>query len=156
MRARKALGAWGRVYSFTGRRGSGAVSRQQQDTQLKDEEVDVESLSLSLSDSVQGDPHVRNVIKAKPTLTEVKLADLVTFRSSKSRKGSGWEGDFEVVPHVRSVIVLDDVAVRDLEVDEPWEHVDGEDTDNGDASSSGNVTPTKVLSYADVLSFSSK
>lgn len=32
-------------------------------------------------------------------------------------------GDFEVVPHVRSVIVLDDVISHDLDIDEPWEHV---------------------------------
>lgn len=173
MRARKVQGGWGRVYPFTGRRGSGAARHQ--DTRVKEDEIDASALeALSLSDNI-GELHGRNVTKSTSVSAEVKLADLVTFRS-KPRKGLGLgsrsrfsyrmstdvllaaEGDFEVVPHVRSVIVLDDAATRDIEVDEPWEHIYGEDNVNvnGGASLSGSVTPTKAPSYADVLSFSSK
>jgi hypothetical protein len=37
--------------------------------------------------------------------------------------------DFEVVPHVRSVIVLDDNTPDELIIDEPWEHVNDSDTE---------------------------
>jgi len=70
----------------------------------------------------------------------VKLADLITFR--KPRKAV--DGDFVVIPQ-RSVIVLDDITSHDLLVDEPWDLLDDEDT-----------TPTKVLSYAEILSAHTK
>ena len=36
--------------------------------------------------------------------------------------------DFEVIPHIRSVIALDDVDnVHDMDFDEPWEHIYGEE-----------------------------
>jgi len=35
--------------------------------------------------------------------------------------------DFEVIPQVRSVIVLDDQIAATPELDEPWEHVTAED-----------------------------
>jgi hypothetical protein len=89
---------------------------------------------------------------------EVPLAALVTTR--KPRKGRGMccpslatskqrshnlvtEGDFEFVPHVRPVIVLDDVMTPDVEVDEPWEHVYGNDDEY----------PDKDPSYATIASF---
>lgn len=46
-----------------------------------------------------------------------------------------------MVPHIRSVIVLDDAAIRDVPVDEPWEHIYGEDD-----------IPVKAPTYATVLS----
>ncbi|RDB19493.1 hypothetical protein Hypma_013456 [Hypsizygus marmoreus] len=57
--------------------------------------------------------------------SEVQLADLVT--SKKPRHGR--EVDFEVIPHIRSVIVLDDNIPPDLDFDEPWEHIYGVDDD---------------------------
>jgi len=54
---------------------------------------------------------------------EVKLADLVTSRKSRKNK----EGDFEVIPLPRQVIVLDEFSIHDMDVDEPWEYVDGHD-----------------------------
>lgn len=61
-------------------------------------------------------------------LTEVKLADLVVFagsRKTKKEKG-GLDGEFEIIPHVRSVIVLEDGVGSD-ELDEAWECVQVED-----------------------------
>jgi len=55
--------------------------------------------------------------------TYVQLADLVTTK--KSRKLV--EGDFEVIPAPRSVIVLDDFVSQDMDVDEPWEYIYSED-----------------------------
>lgn len=86
--------------------------------------------------------------------SEVNLADLVT--SKKSRKLVGTvpsqryliiiltcfftEGDFEVIAAPRNVIVLDDFASQDMDLDEPWEYIYGEDE------------KTNVPSYAQVLS----
>jgi len=55
--------------------------------------------------------------------SEVKLADLVTTK--KSRKAVG--GDFEVIPAPRNVIVLDDFSAQDMDIEEPWEFITGED-----------------------------
>ncbi|KAF8655371.1 hypothetical protein AX16_003068 [Volvariella volvacea WC 439] len=57
--------------------------------------------------------------------TEVKLADLITTSTRKPRKRA--EHDFEFIPHVRSVLVLDDAAAPEVTFDEPWEHIYGED-----------------------------
>lgn len=87
---------------------------------------------------------------------EVSLAALVTTR--KPRKGRGMcyfraprkrmlnisavEGDFEIIPHVRPVIALDDDMAPDVEVDEPWEHIYGDDDEY----------PDKEPSYATIAS----
>ncbi|KAG6884035.1 hypothetical protein C0993_001949 [Termitomyces sp. T159_Od127] len=57
---------------------------------------------------------------------EVALSDFLIAR--KPRRGR--EQDFEVVPPLRSVIVLDDIATPELDFDEPWEHVYASDADN--------------------------
>lgn len=43
--------------------------------------------------------------------------------------------DFEVIPNVRSVIVLDDHISATPDVDEPWEHVTAEDAEKDSAPS---------------------
>jgi hypothetical protein len=73
---------------------------------------------------------------------EVRLADLVMPTKPRKGKGSSFpisgasdrhlhfitEGDYEFIPHVRSVIVLDDGFSSDEhEQDEAWEHVHGEE-----------------------------
>ncbi|KAF9069309.1 hypothetical protein BDP27DRAFT_1325677 [Rhodocollybia butyracea] len=84
--------------------------------------------------------------------SEVKLADLITPGSiRKSRKNK--DSDFEVIPAVRSVIVLDELAFmqdtprpRDLEQD--WEHVyhsDGDDYDSSSSTADPNLTYAKVV-----------
>jgi hypothetical protein len=86
------------------------------------------------------------VFGAGTPFADVKLADLVVFASSKkSKKGNGpvgkggLDGDFEIIPHVRSVIVLED-GVGNGELDEGWECVQVEE--------SGQMGPGK--SYAKV------
>ncbi|KDQ62919.1 hypothetical protein JAAARDRAFT_188558 [Jaapia argillacea MUCL 33604] len=76
---------------------------------------------------------------------EVKLEDLIaTGRKTRKPKGSS-DADYEVVPHVRSVIVLpDDFTDGDLELDEPWEHVSSSEDDD--------ETKSKIPSYAQVVS----
>jgi hypothetical protein len=68
---------------------------------------------------------------------DVKLADLVTAGRPKKSKGNlvftsfrpffhsrkPAERDFEFIPHIRSVIVLDDVFGDDIDEEEAWEHV---------------------------------
>jgi len=72
---------------------------------------------------------------------EVSLADFVVTR--KTRKGI--DNDFEVIPHVRSVIILDDNQPHDIEIDEPWEHINGVDEDHRRSD------PVKPSSYAMVV-----
>jgi len=74
---------------------------------------------------------------------EVKLAELVTTK--KPRKGKA--GDFEVIPHVRHVIVLDDFTGHDLSIEEPWECIEGE----SDEDSHSDASSSKAPSYAAVL-----
>jgi len=52
---------------------------------------------------------------------EVTLSDLVVLSQRKARKTK--VDDYELVPAVRTVIVLDDMPTEDMELDEPWEHV---------------------------------
>jgi len=73
---------------------------------------------------------------------ETKLMDLVTTK--KQRKGR--DHDFEIIPHVRSVIVLDDFKVDTQEIDEPWEHISSDESDDDEKA--------KGLSYADIVSVS--
>ena len=56
--------------------------------------------------------------------------------------------DFEVIPHIRSVIALDDVAnVHDMDLDEPWEHIY---VINGEGKASDGVSKFGRLTYARV------
>lgn len=89
--------------------------------------------------------------------TEVALADLVTSKKQRKTKGERVllsavleavaharllsEGDFEVIPPPRSVIVLDEFSVHDMDVDEPWEHVSGDMDEKAEG-----------LSYAQIVS----
>ncbi|KAG6856823.1 hypothetical protein H0H87_000296 [Tephrocybe sp. NHM501043] len=62
------------------------------------------------------------------TRTEVPLSDLLIAR--KPRHGRASDRDFEVVPALRSVIVLDDFTLPELDPDEAWEHVYASDADD--------------------------
>jgi hypothetical protein len=55
---------------------------------------------------------------------------------------SSADSDFEVVPHVRSVIVLDDIVAHEITIDEPWEHIYGDKPEDSLA---------KTPSYAKIL-----
>jgi len=56
---------------------------------------------------------------------DVKLADLVTAGKPKKSK----DQEFEFIPHIRSVIVLDDIPGDDKDSEEPWEHVQEDELD---------------------------
>ena len=58
--------------------------------------------------------------------------------------------DFEVVPHIRSVIALDDDANHDMDwdSDEPWEHI--YDNNGEEKASSDGVSKFGRLTYARV------
>ncbi|KAK7051635.1 hypothetical protein VNI00_004614 [Paramarasmius palmivorus] len=73
--------------------------------------------------------------------TEAKLLDLIVS-TRKPRKIK--EPEFEFIPHVRSVIVLDDKMARDVTVDEPWEHVALSDHDE--------TSDVKAPTYASIVS----
>ena len=81
---------------------------------------------------------------AVPKRGEVKLADLIMPQKPRKTKGKTYPippsvtyrlrtfvltgGDFEVIPPPRSVIVLDDFTINDMDLDGSWEHVPrGED-----------------------------
>ena len=81
---------------------------------------------------------------AVPKCGEVKLADLITPQKLRKTKGKTYPippsvtyrlcmfvstgGDFEVIPPLHSVIVLDDFTINDMDLDGSWEHVPrGED-----------------------------
>ncbi|KAJ6585006.1 hypothetical protein B0H19DRAFT_1059314 [Mycena capillaripes] len=142
MRARKGQGRWaalakGELYNSS--RKSPAPVSSEKEKRLRAEEVD--ALDGSLADSGFDVDGVSSCNVSPPS--EVKLADLITFR--KPRKGL--DGDFVVIPH-RSVIVLDDIMSHDLLVDEPWDLLDPEE--------SAATTPTKGASYAAILSANAK
>jgi len=86
-----------------------------------------------------------NRVEEQPELisgrSEISLADFVVTR--KTRKGI--DNDFEVIPHVRSVIILDDKQPHDIEIDEPWEYINGVDEDHRRSD------PVKPSSYAKVV-----
>lgn len=69
---------------------------------------------------------------------EVTLSDLVVLSQRKARKTK--VDDYELVPAVRTVIVLDDMPADDMELDEPWEHVAlSTEDDNGKKIANGKV-----------------
>ena len=98
---------------------------------------------------------------AQKEVREVRLADLVRPAKKAHRKqGCGAccfrgsltapaaadgrfdaDADFELVPHIRSVIALDDAMDDAGELDEPWEYVSGEGEGEG----------RKAPSYAQVV-----
>ncbi|ETW86589.1 hypothetical protein HETIRDRAFT_145098 [Heterobasidion irregulare TC 32-1] len=77
---------------------------------------------------------------ARKEVREVRLADLVR-PAKKAHRKQGCDADFELVPHIRSVIALDDAMDDASELDEPWEYVSGES--EGEAR--------KAPSYAQVV-----
>lgn len=100
-------------------------------------------------------------VDSRPDSSEVLLANLL--KPGKARRqpqrgmfspchtaqrkvliGSRTAGDFEVIPNMRSVIILEEHSASEPEVEEPWEELDFEDDDQGVAISH------HALSYAEV------
>lgn len=98
-------------------------------------------------------------VDSRPELGEMPLVDLMkpgkirrrgqkgsflspySLRGTRVYRGHRAAGDFEVVPNMLSVIVLDDNSASEPEVIEPWEELDFDDDDQ-DAHAN--------LSYAEV------
>jgi len=75
----------------------------------------------------------------------VNLSEIIMLSQRKPRKPNA--DDFEVIPHIRSVIALDDVGNHDMDWDEPWEHIYDS---NGEGKASDGVTKFGRLTYARV------
>jgi len=70
-------------------------------------------------------PNRDDASKAVPGV-KVNLSEIMVLSQRKLRQLN--VDDFEVIPHIRSVIALDDVDnVHDMDLDEPWEHIYGEE-----------------------------
>lgn len=79
---------------------------------------------------------------------KVNLSEIMVLSQKKPRKLN--VDDFEVIPYVRSVIAIDDVAnVHDMDLDEPWEHIY---VNNGEGKASDGVREFGRLTYARVAS----
>jgi len=73
---------------------------------------------------------------------KVNLSEIMMLSQRKPRKPND---DFEVIPHIRSVIALDDMAiVHDMDLDEPWEHIYGEEKASDSVSKFGRLTYARV------------
>jgi hypothetical protein len=135
-KARKASG-WSRALHELKTHSSGPTASSGKRERLWLEDVDA-------LDGLECEPDVGRMLHSLPSRgvlnkREVKLADLVTAR--KPRKGK--DGDFEVIPHVRSVVILDDCVGLDLSEDEPWEYIRGQYEED---------VIVETRSYADILS----
>ena len=136
----------------------------QKEKLFREEDVDALDGVFSPTLTLNGTKRRESLITpVAPLKREVKLEDLVVTSQKKvGRKTRGTlasvldsvtltfdiDGDFEVVPHVRAVIVLDDNAeVHDMDVDEAWEHVTLDNDDDEASSSSDGGEP---VSYAKI------
>jgi hypothetical protein len=120
----------------------------QKEKLFREEDVDALDSVFSPTLTLNGTKRREGLITPfEPVKREVKLEDLVVTPPKKAGRKTR-DGDFEVVPHVRAVIVLDDNAdVHDMDVDEAWEHVTLEsDDDEASSSSDGG----EYVSYAKI------
>ncbi|KAL5494808.1 hypothetical protein ACEPAI_270 [Sanghuangporus weigelae] len=149
---KKAKHGW--LAGVTGRGARGAA----QEGDVREATV-VNAGDLKREDTVrecQGKPDTVGVagLDVREAQVTVRLEDLV--RVAKVRKNKA--GDFEVVPHVRAVIALDEsdfacdaegdkIPTPSLDFDD-WEHI----ASSSDTSSSEDDEPRKAPSYAQVVS----
>ncbi|KAJ2930440.1 hypothetical protein H1R20_g6653, partial [Candolleomyces eurysporus] len=96
--------------------------------------------------NVQVQRRKNSVVCSGPGFTEVKLAELVVLAAAPDENGDqakgatkkkrtrvgkgGLDGEYEVVPHLRSVIVLEDQHAPEMDLDD-WECVEDESSDDG-------------------------
>ncbi|KAF5316347.1 hypothetical protein D9619_006539 [Psilocybe cf. subviscida] len=78
--------------------------------------------------SVDAKRQASSSVQKGDDIREVTLSDLVVQSQRKARKTK--VDDYELVPAVRTVIVLDDMPSEDMDLDEPWEHVALSSEDN--------------------------
>jgi len=106
----------------------------QLDLELSVQATDDWSMSLLGTEGSTFEIHPADAIDEPDFRTRVvQLADLledtIPTKNKKKPRRNAKDGDFEVIPHVRSVIALDDKAAPEPEIDEPWEHIYGADED---------------------------
>ncbi|KZT73424.1 hypothetical protein DAEQUDRAFT_722036 [Daedalea quercina L-15889] len=119
MRERKRRGGTARLThaGYAAARKINALDAEK--AEAEDAEVDDrESCALGASQAEVGE-HDADVSASQ----QISLGDLIKPAKPHKRKAE----DFEVIPKVRSVIALDDLAPTVPELDEPWEHVTLED-----------------------------
>lgn len=116
----------------TRRPGRGTVGGFRQ-SERSDRDLDVSTKSdWELSEEEEIVPTWRSQEKIEVDLTHL-------MRAAKPRKSK--TGDFEVIPKVRSVVVLDERLEAGPEIDDPWEYVSADDED----------TKRPALSYAEAV-----
>ncbi|KAF6748450.1 hypothetical protein DFP72DRAFT_820379 [Ephemerocybe angulata] len=112
-KARKAFGGWGAAHPPSSRdrdreRTNGNAGQEARRVVAGLEDRELAGLLSSPAETriVQQDGMPLPVGVRKTPFTEVRLADLVLLAASAGE--GGLDGEFELVPHVRSVIVLDE------------------------------------------------
>ncbi|TFK42096.1 hypothetical protein BDQ12DRAFT_353060 [Crucibulum laeve] len=143
MRARKE-----QSLTYTGRvleKSASALEKERERERERERSIRADELEMVDGPMMMPPPrrrHPTDEFVLPETKREVKLTDLVVTK--KARKGKDLT-DFEVIPHIRSVIVLDDAISHDVELDEPWEYIDGVDDDDSEKED-----PREQSSYAKV------
>ncbi|KAF8904306.1 hypothetical protein CPB85DRAFT_1255358 [Mucidula mucida] len=84
-------------------------------------------------------------VPSKGLSSEVHLGDFLNAKTKVRSVRRKKDSDFEVVPSVRSVIVLDDFS-PDVPADEPWEYLSDSDSDSSSSTSTSPPTYAQVLS----------
>jgi len=129
-------GAGGRVS-----KGGAAITSVLSPLELLRSREDAKMTRFESFDDIEDDEKVTGNNGAIPL--EVALEDLI--RVGKVRKGR--VGDFEVIPSIPSVIVLDDKTFADSVLDEAWEHIP-KDSPEDIVEKTNGIAP----SYAQVVS----
>ncbi|RXW24534.1 hypothetical protein EST38_g1312 [Candolleomyces aberdarensis] len=143
-RAKKAF-SWGNSGSGSPRRASHGQPAPERNIKAGEEDKELASEFFQVG-NVQVQRRKNSVVCSGPGFTEVKLAELVVLAAAPDENGDqakgatkkkrtrvgkgGLDGDYEVVPHLRSVIVLEDQHAPEMDLDD-WECVEDESSDDG-------------------------
>jgi len=149
-RAKKAIAGKGAVGGRTADMGDPRKGRKAVEV---DVDADVDAV-LAMAPGAVTRGMVVPPKKAHPDPSrKVDLSDLVVLSQRKPRKFK--EGDFEFIPALPTIIVLDDTPALDMEVDEPWECVEEEDAFHdareGGPKKAKDKKGNQIPSYAEVL-----
>lgn len=133
--ARASRGSW------FGGKDNRAVWDDEHDMDEKDIDHVVSPPRVTVPDSVRSEVNLTDLVTSKKSR---KLVGTCPFRNCNAQSliltSLRTEGDFEIIPAPRNVIVLDDFASQDMDMDEPWEYIYGDDE------------KARGLSYAQVVS----
>jgi hypothetical protein len=121
-----------------------AVTRQGRDTEHTTAKM-CDGLGVTILTKVSLPPSEDGAFEADSRV-KVNLSEIMKLSQRTARKLN--VDDFEVIPHIRPVIALDDVDVHDIidmDLDEPWEHIY-----HGERKASDGVSIFGRLTYARV------